>query len=89
MNKALLSLNFMYCMERFATAIYQIQKGGFNNKSVTEKLTYAVDNERQHALKLGNRIIGLNNTPSRLAFLFQIAGSLLGCASRFFSKTLA
>jgi len=89
MNKAMCSLNFMYSMERFATAIYQIQKGGFNNKSVTEKLTYAVDNERQHALKISNRIIELNNTPSRLSFLFQIAGSLLGYVSRCFSKTFA
>ena len=89
MNKAICSLNFMYSMERFATAIYQIQKGSFNNKSVTEKLTYAVDNERQHALKLSTRITELNNTPSRLAYLFQIAGSLLGCVSRYFSKTFA
>jgi demethoxyubiquinone hydroxylase (CLK1/Coq7/Cat5 family) len=89
MNKAICSLNFMYSMERFATAIYRVQKGGFKNKTIFEKLTYAVDNERQHALKLRSRIFELGNTPSRLAFLFQIAGCLLGGLSRCFSKTLA
>jgi demethoxyubiquinone hydroxylase (CLK1/Coq7/Cat5 family) len=89
MNKAICSLNFMYSMERFATAIYRVQKGGFKNKAIFEKLTYAVDNEQQHALKLRDRIIELGNTPSRLAFLFQIAGCLLGGLSRCVSKTLA
>jgi demethoxyubiquinone hydroxylase (CLK1/Coq7/Cat5 family) len=89
MNKATCSLNFMYSMERFATAIYRVQKGGFKNKAIFEKLTYAVDNEQQHALKLKSRITELGNTPSRLAFLFQIAGFLLGGLSRCLSKTLA
>jgi len=89
MNKAMCSLNFMYSMERFATAIYRVQKGGFNNTTIFEKLTYAVDNEHQHALKLRNRIIELGKTPTRLALLFQIAGSMLGGMSRCFSKTLA
>jgi hypothetical protein len=44
MNKAICSLNFMYSMERFATAIYRVQKGGFKNKAIFEKLIYAVDN---------------------------------------------
>ncbi len=89
MNKALCSLNFMYSMERFATAIYRVQKGGFKNKAIFEKLTYAVDNEQQHALKLKSRITELGNTPSRLAPLFQIAGWLLGGLSRCVGKTLA
>jgi demethoxyubiquinone hydroxylase (CLK1/Coq7/Cat5 family) len=76
-------------MEKFATAIYRVQKGGFKNKAIFEKLTYAVDNEQQHALKLKSRITELGNTPSRLAFLFQIAGSLLGGLSRCFGKKLA
>jgi len=76
-------------MERFATAIYRVQKGRFKNKTISEKLTYAVDNEQQHALRLRSRIIELGNTPSRLSFLFQIAGSLLGALSRCFSGTLA
>ena len=89
MNKAICSLNFMYSMEKFATAIYKIQKGGFKNRAIFEKLTYAVDNERQHALNLRKRIIELGHTPSRLAFLFQIAGYLLGGLSRCVGKTLA
>ena len=89
MNKALCSLNFMYSMERFATAIYRVQKGGFKNKAIFEKLTYAVDNEQQHALKLKSRITELGNTPSRLAPLFQIAGGLLGGWSRCVGKKLA
>jgi len=89
MNKAICSLNFMYSMERFATAIYQVQKGGFKNQAIFEKLTYAVDNEQQHALNLRSRIIELGGTPSRLAPLFQISGCLLGGLSRCVSKTLA
>ncbi len=89
MNKAICSLNFMYSMERFATAIYRAQKGGFKNKAIFEKLTYAVDNEQQHALKLNNRITELGDTPSRLAFLFQIAGCLLGGLSRCAGKMIA
>ncbi len=89
MNKAICSVNFMYSMERFATAIYRVQKGGFKNKAIFEKLTYAVDNEQQHALRLRNRITELGNTPSRLALLFQIAGCLLGSLSRCVGKTLA
>ena len=89
MNKAICSLNFMYSMERFATAIYRVQKSSFKNQAILEKLTYAVDNEQQHALKLRSRITELGVTPSNLSFLFQIAGSLLGGLSRCFSKTLA
>lgn len=89
MNKAICSLNFMYGMERFAKAIYRVQKGSFKNKAIFEKLTYAVDNEQQHALKLRDRITELGSTPSRLAFLLQIAGSLLGGLSRCAGKVLA
>ena len=89
MNKAICSLNFMYSMERFATAIYRVQKGGFKDKTILEKLTNAVDNEQQHALKLKSRITELGNTPSRLAPLFQIAGCLLGGLSRCVGKTIA
>jgi demethoxyubiquinone hydroxylase (CLK1/Coq7/Cat5 family) len=76
-------------MERFATAIYRVQKGGFKNKAIFEKLTYAVGNEHQHALNLRIRIIELGNTPSRLSFLFQFPGFLLGCLSRCISQALA
>jgi demethoxyubiquinone hydroxylase (CLK1/Coq7/Cat5 family) len=89
MNKAIYSLNFMYSMERFATAIYRVQKGGFKNQAIFAKLTYAVDNEQQHSLKLRNRITELGHTPFRISFLFQFAGSLFGGLSRCFGNTLA
>jgi demethoxyubiquinone hydroxylase (CLK1/Coq7/Cat5 family) len=89
MNKAICSLNFMYSMERFATAIYRFQKSVFKEATINEKMIFAVDNESQHASYLKNRIIGLNYTPFKLAFLFQIAGTTLGCVSRCFSKELA
>ena len=89
MNKAICSLNFMYSMERFATAIYRFQKSVFKEAAINEKMIYAVDNESQHASNLRKRIIELNSTPFKLAFLFQIAGKILGCVSRCFSKELS
>lgn len=83
------ALNFMYSMERFATAIYKVQKGVFNDKTVHERLLYAIDNESQHASNLKNRIVELKKAPFPLAFLFQWAGTLLGCISRCFSKEMA
>ncbi|MFC2035894.1 hypothetical protein ACFLUJ_07240 [Chloroflexota bacterium] len=38
MSKVLLSLNFMYCMERFATQIYRTQSAAFNDKSIAKQL---------------------------------------------------
>jgi demethoxyubiquinone hydroxylase (CLK1/Coq7/Cat5 family) len=78
----------MYSMERFATAIYRVQKGGFKN-NIHEKLVYAVDNEQQHVFLLRERLIGMKKTPFPLAFLFQYAGILLGCISRCTGKVLA
>jgi demethoxyubiquinone hydroxylase (CLK1/Coq7/Cat5 family) len=89
MNKAIYSLNFMYSMERFATAIYRFQKSVFKKAAINEKMIYAVDNEAQHASNLRNRIIELHYMPFKLAFLFQIAGCLLGGLSRCVGKTLA
>ena len=89
MDKATCSLNFMYCMEKFATAIYQIQKVGCKNNTIAERLAYAVDNEQQHALNLRNAIIELHKNPTRLAFLFQIAGRVMGYLSRCFGKRIA
>jgi hypothetical protein len=40
MNKAICSPNFMYSMERFATAIYRVQKGGPKNRAIFDKLNY-------------------------------------------------
>jgi demethoxyubiquinone hydroxylase (CLK1/Coq7/Cat5 family) len=89
LKKAICSLNFMYSMERFATAVYRVQKSGFTNKAILEKMVYAEENERQHSQKLKERIIELKHKPFILAFLFQIAGCLVGSFSRCFSKTLA
>ena len=86
MNKAVLSLNFMYCMERFATALYRIQRGAFARTAVIDKLMFAVNNEGEHATNIRNHILKLNNTPSPFAFLFQILGVLLGLVSRCFGR---
>ncbi len=88
MNKTIWSLNFMYSMEKFATTIYRVQKGGFRN-TIYEKLLHAVDNERQHALVLRERLVGLKRTPFPLAFLFQFGGIFLGCISRCTGKVMA
>jgi demethoxyubiquinone hydroxylase (CLK1/Coq7/Cat5 family) len=74
-------------MERFATAIYRVQKGNSREKVIDEKITYAIDNEHEYASNLRNRIIELNKNPSPFVFLFQVAGTLLGLVSRLFSRT--
>jgi rubrerythrin len=89
MNKEIFWLNFMYSMERFATAIYRYQKSVIKQAAIKEKMIYAVDNESQHASNLRKRIIELKYTPLKSAFLFQIAGTILGCTSRCFSKELS
>ncbi|MEO0247959.1 MAG: ferritin-like domain-containing protein [candidate division WOR-3 bacterium] len=88
MNKVECSLNFMYSMERFATAVYRAQKGGFKNKAILEKLKYAIDNERQHATNLRDGIIELGHTPTKLSLLFSMVGSLLGGLSRCLGQKL-
>jgi len=89
MNKIICSLNFMYSMERFATAIYRVQRGSFKEAKINEKMNYAVDNEWHHASNLKNRIIELNNTPSSFSFLFKIVGTLLGFLNRCSGKMFA
>ena len=76
------SLKFMYNMERFATEIYQTQRSAFTKTEIANKLRAATENEQQHANNLQGRILELNGNPSRLGFLFQIAGRLLGLATR-------
>jgi hypothetical protein len=59
MNKVLLSLNFMHCMERFATQIYRTQKPTFDNP-VAQQQVFKV-------LFTITRIIGgLPSSPSNL-----------------------
>jgi hypothetical protein len=36
-------------MERFATAVYKVQKGSFHSQDILEKMAYAVENEQEHA----------------------------------------
>ncbi len=82
MNKAILALNFMYCMERFATAVYRAQSGAFKDTLIAKKMAYAVENERQHALDVAGMIVKLDSRPFRLAFLFRMAGTGVGLLSR-------
>jgi bacterioferritin len=86
MNKAILSLNFMYAMERFATANYRIQQNGFQEDVINRRMIQAVENENQHAMMLKTHITGLRKTPLPIAFLFQIAGTLLGLLSKCFGR---
>ena len=65
-------------MERFATEIYHVQIRAFRENEIEEKLIAATENERQHAIWLETRVMELKGKPSRLGFLFQIAGWLLG-----------
>lgn len=88
MDKTICALKFMYNMERFATAIYRAQSGAFRNTTIAEKMAYAVENERQHALDLEDRLIKLNSSPSSFAFLFQMVGTVLGVLSRCSGKYL-
>jgi hypothetical protein len=52
MLKAILSLNFMYGMERFATQVYLTQRGAFKGLPFAQQLTDAAENERGHVQKL-------------------------------------
>ena len=80
------SLRFMYNMERFATQIYRTQRSAFKEKEIVDKLSAAADNEQQHVDYLKARIAELNGAPSRLGFLFQMAGRILGFVARIFGK---
>ena len=82
------SLKFMYNMERFATEIYRTQRSAFTEKGIADKLKAATDNEQQHVNNLQGHILEVNGTPSRLGFLFQIAGRILGLATRSLGKLL-
>jgi demethoxyubiquinone hydroxylase (CLK1/Coq7/Cat5 family) len=89
MDKAIISLNFMYSMERFATAVYRGQRGGFKEAFISEKMGFAVDNEWSHATNLKKQIIDLKKRPTGFSVLFQVAGSVVGSTSRCFGKPLA
>jgi demethoxyubiquinone hydroxylase (CLK1/Coq7/Cat5 family) len=80
------SLRFMYNMERFATQIYRTQRSAFKEREIIDKLSAAADNEQQHVDYLKARIAELNGAPSRVGFLFQMAGRTLGFVARIFGK---
>jgi rubrerythrin len=86
MNKALISLNFMHCMERFATQIYLTQRGAFNDQAMAQKLTDASDNERGHVQKLQAGIKKLNGSVYPCGWIFQFMGVVIGLSTRLAGK---
>ena len=79
-------LKFMYNMERFATQIYRTQRKAFTDADIVGKLVAAAENEQQHADDLHKRVLALGGTPSRLGFLFRLAGKLTGLLTRGLGK---
>jgi demethoxyubiquinone hydroxylase (CLK1/Coq7/Cat5 family) len=86
MKKVLFSLNFMHCMERFATQIYRTQRGAFTGTPLAQQLTDASDNEKTHVWKLHSRIKALKGRVYPLGWLFQLAGFVLGVITRVCGK---
>lgn len=86
MNKALLSLNFMHCMERFATQIYLTQKPAFGDTPIARQLVDASENERTHVEKLRTQIGALKGRIYPFGFLFQTMGIILGLLTRLSGK---
>ena len=86
MNNVILSLNFMYCMERLATQIYLTQRGAFSNKELVQQLTDASANEHEHVEKLRKQIKQLDGSVYPLGFIFQSAGCVLGLITRILGK---
>jgi hypothetical protein len=86
MIKALLSLNFMYCMERFAAQIYLTQSGSFKGQLIAKILTDASDNEKGHVQILKVRIIKLNGSIYPFGWLFQYMGVIIGLSTRLSGK---
>jgi len=87
MDKMALSLNFMYCMERFATQIYLTQMPAFKKDSlITRQLKDASENEKSHVERLRTQLNKLNQRVYPLGFLFQFAGVTLGVITRLSGK---
>jgi len=82
MSRALLVLNFMHCMERFATQIYLTQRGAFKSTPLALQLTSASANERTHVQKLGGQIRKLNGRVYPFGWLFQFLGAVAGIITR-------
>ena len=86
MRKAIISLNLMYCMERFATQIYLTQRGAFKGLPLAQQLTDAAENERGHVRKLQDEIRRLRSVVYPLGWLFQFMGIILGLTTRLFGR---
>ena len=86
MSKVLLSLNFMYGMERFANQIYRTQRGAFNGGQIDQKLIDASENEREHVQRLQTQINKLTGRVYPFGFLFQLMGVILGFITRLCGK---
>jgi|WetSurMetagenome_2_1015567.scaffolds.fasta_scaffold150014_3 rubrerythrin len=86
MLKAILSLNFMYGMERFAAQIYLTQRGAFKGLPFAQQLTDAAENERGHVQKLQNEIKRLKGVVYPHGWLFQFMGIILGLITRLTGK---
>ena len=82
MRKTLLSLNFMYCMERFATQIYRTQIVSFPQTELGRQLDEAAGNEQEHVRILRAQIQKLGGFVYPLGALFQFAGVILGRITR-------
>ena len=86
MSNVLLSLNFMHCMERFATQIYLTQRGAFKGLPLSQNLTHASENEKGHVQKLQSEIKRIKGKVYPFGWLFQFAGVMLGLLTRLSSK---
>jgi hypothetical protein len=82
MTKVLISLNFVHCMERFATQVYHTQLGAFKGDPLAQQLADASDNERIHVFLLWTEIKRLNGVVYPFGWLFQGAGFILGLVTR-------
>lgn len=86
MSRVFLLLNFMHCMERFATQIYRTQKGAFKDKGIIQQLFDASENEKTHVQKLRSQIKKLNGKIYPLGWMFQLVGVITGLITRLIGK---
>jgi bacterioferritin len=82
----IISLKFMYNMERFATQIYLTQRRVFDEESMLKKLNAAAENEQDHINFLRKRILELQGNRSHIGFLFQTAARIFGATAGIFGK---
>lgn len=88
MSKIFTSLNFIHCMERFATQIYRTQRGTFKGTPFAQQLMDASETERTHVQKFQNQIKKLNGRVYPLGWLFQFMGVVVGFITRLCGKRI-